>query len=383
MRKIIGILAFFSVLSSFAQQAPMYSHSSLLPIFYNPAYNGLEKELAVNLLHRSQWSSITGAPVSNVLQASSSFKEKNGLGLNVLYDTRGITTTVNATGSYAYHARLTNNHYLSFGVSAGLLNQQVNFSEAIVQDANDPIVLGGNVSGSTFLVDFGLLYRFKHLEVGIAIPQLVGHQNAAVYNDLKRYFIGNFSYEWGINEQLIVKPIVLIRQTVSSPLQYDISAIAFYRDLVWGGVGYRSAYAVNISAGIKIKSFELGYSYDIVTNELAGNGVSHEILLRFVRPHKEKDEEIKEEEIIIEEIEIDTLVEEPIIEEEEEELLITPEDAEERIIELIEEYFDLINSPYPNENKEYRLEEIDYEIDALLPYLDDNVRESIEQQFND
>jgi len=66
----------------------------------------------------------------------------------------------------------------------------------------------------------------------------------------------------------------------------DVALRGFFKNKIYGGVGYRISDAVLILLGMEvIPNLTVGYSYDITVNRLANiSWGTHEIMLRYCRP---------------------------------------------------------------------------------------------------
>jgi len=64
--------------------------------------------------------------------------------------------------------------------------------------------------------------------------------------------------------------------------QFNISALLFYNNKFYGGLGYRLQDAVSVLAGLNIKNFRVGLAYDINTSRLSKyNSGSIEVMLGY------------------------------------------------------------------------------------------------------
>ena len=62
----------------------------------------------------------------------------------------------------------------------------------------------------------------------------------------------------------------------------DISVIARYREIVWGGLLFRPVNAIAVLLGCNLQQFSLGYSYDVGLTALGRESFgSHAILLMY------------------------------------------------------------------------------------------------------
>lgn len=275
---------------SWGQQVPFYSNTNLLPALYNPAVTGLDNLWSVNLLRRAQWVGFDGAPLNNNLFADKNISDKHGIGINVIQESRGITSSIALKGMYAYHLKINENSFFDAGVSFGVANEKLNVQSGAknIQDANDPMVLRGDVASSTIDGSIGLNYRWKKFQAGIAVPQILGQYNSVIYHTYERAYIVHAIYEFPLTYKTTLQPYAIARYAPNSPLQYDVKARILFLDNFWVGSGYRSDYAITIDAGFNLKSFYLAYSYDLQLNNFSNYGQSHEIMIGFRKKPKGK-----------------------------------------------------------------------------------------------
>lgn len=289
-----------------AQQLPFGSHYFLNPFMYNPAYAGNGEEANVYLSHRSQFTGISGSPQTSYLTLNGPINIKGiGLGINAYSDVTSILSRNSVTGNYSYSMKLGLGQSISFGVAAGIVDQTVNFQQAIVQDLDDPNIANQRVRRTVFTADLGLVYKFDKLEVAFAMPQVLGNKvrfrennGSSDLYDMQQHFVGSLKYSFDILPEKGLKayPLVVMRGVKGAPFQYDISAVADWRQHGWFALTYRSNYAVGVSAGVRYKNLSVGYSHDFtVTSVRAYTGATHEFMLSYafgghIRRQMEKNE---------------------------------------------------------------------------------------------
>lgn len=278
MKRII-VLASFVVLAAssvFAQQVPLYSHYYYNKFLYNPALAGAQDYGQIYLINRTQWNNIPDAPRTKALTIDGPMRKKNiGIGLALFQDNAGQFNSTGAQAAYRYGIDFGNDNMLNFGLALGFLDNRIDFAEFIVKHDLDPVVMSAYQSTTGFDANIGLNYTHKNLNVGLAVPQLIGNALAyeAVGNPitgdieygLVRHFLTNVSYDWDLkgDGNWWLQPTALVRVTPGAPLQYDINAAISYQKKYWIGAMYRSGYSATFSAGVKLADqFVAGYAYD-------------------------------------------------------------------------------------------------------------------------
>lgn len=310
MKKYIysTLLAATVAVSAQAQQLPLFSQYYYNKFLYNPAYTGTDDNVNAYLIHRSQWKDVPGAPVTYALTADGPVKAKEiGLGVSLFNDQTDIFNRTGLYTSYSYRWKVNADHHLTFGLSAGVIDNKLDFSRASVRDVNDPLLYSDNRRKITMDANFGVAYFWKDLRVGFSIPQLLGNKinyndgNTNVYTTMKRHFIGSVGYSLMISEtqQIRFMPSLMTRYTKGSPFQFDVNANFDWKDMVRAGISYRHQYAVGFNVGAKVnKNLVAGYTYEYVTSSIgAVSGGGHEILLGYSfgsrGGHSGDDEQIK------------------------------------------------------------------------------------------
>jgi type IX secretion system PorP/SprF family membrane protein len=217
--------------------------------------------------------------------------KKMGLGLELISDKRGINKKMGGNLFYSYRINLNENAHLSMGLSLGIFDQSLDYSQAIVENTADATLFSGSEHKTTCNVNAGLAFVWKGLEAGAAIPQAVGNRisfnntNVQAYYTQVPHYMGSLKYKFFISRDkgITIAPQALIRFVPNTPLQYDGHIHFDWNKRFWLGAAYKSNYAVAVNAGLSIhKQLSIGYSYDIITGAIGTySGMSHEIMVAF------------------------------------------------------------------------------------------------------
>ena len=81
----------------------------------------------------------------------------------------GITNKLGAYAMGSYQLKIADEHYLRFGLSAGLLQFSINDGEVDASDLEDPLLVNKNFSSTAVDGTFGIGYVNKNLELGLGI----------------------------------------------------------------------------------------------------------------------------------------------------------------------------------------------------------------------
>jgi type IX secretion system PorP/SprF family membrane protein len=293
MRKLNITAALLLVtISAFAQQLPYSSQYYTNMFVVNPAFTGTKEQTNAFITHRSQWIGLAGGPQTSYLTIDGPIEAKNiGLGLKIYSDVTDITSRMGAFANYSYKLKINDEHNLFIGLAAGILNNRIDFSKAIVRDTDDPFLFSEPQSKTVFSADFGLGYTWKKLEVGFAMPQVIGNKikyktntGDNSYYNLERYYVGSVKYVFDVvkDKEITAYPLIAVRAAKGSPFQYDINAVLDWKKMGWIGVTYHSNDAVAASLGVRYKNLAVGFAYDFGINKIKTyTGSTCEFLLSY------------------------------------------------------------------------------------------------------
>lgn len=289
MKKTILIIILFAwVFNSSAQQDPMFTHYMFNTIAINPAYAGSRDALTITGLHRSQWVSFDGAPTTQTLTAHSPILTKNiGLGLSVINDKIGVTNTSSFYLDFSYRIKINDKAKLAFGLKSGFNFRKVDVSSLNIYDQNDPI-LNVNIE-KDFMPNFGfgLYYYTDKYYIGASTPRLLENDfktgtETGIAKEKRHYFlIGGAAFK--LSESLLLRPSTFIKITEAAPIEIDLSALLYIKDVFWVGMMYRTADALGALVGVTQGNLSVGYSFDSSTENTTFkyNAGSHEIMIRY------------------------------------------------------------------------------------------------------
>jgi type IX secretion system PorP/SprF family membrane protein len=289
---IIKLAILFSSTAAVAQQLPFSSQYYTNPFVMNPAFTGNHELTRAMLTHRSQWTGIAGAPQTSYLTVDGPIEARNiGLGLKIFSDVTDITSRVGAFANYSYKLKINEDMNVLFGLGLGVIDNKIDFSKAIVMDTEDPLLFSEAQHKTVFSADFGAAFNWKALEVGVAVPQLIGNKIKYKHDDgensyyrLARSYRGTVKYVFDVikEKEITAYPLVAISYTPGALVQYDVNAVIDWKKIGWFGVTYHSNYAVALSAGVRYKNLGVGYAYDIGIGKVKSyTGSSSEFLLSY------------------------------------------------------------------------------------------------------
>lgn len=295
MKNRILSITMLLVVTLKAQQLQQYSQYMLNELAINPAVAGKDDFSEVRSTSRLQWTGITDAPRTYMLNVHGPVDKKNmGLGMSMFTDIVGPTRRTGINFTYAYKIKLQEDLHLSMGISAGMLQYGIDGNKIKMREEGDEQLQ--MKYQNVYLPDFGMgiyLYSKRKYYFGISLPQInqsqiplypTAYKNSRLATQLNI----NGAYTFRLNTDFNLEPSFLLKYERPAPMKMDFGVRAIYKDQIWVGMLYRHHDAVSCLLGFKYQDYLLiGYSYDFTTVKTLSTvaGSTHEIMLglRFSR----------------------------------------------------------------------------------------------------
>lgn len=294
IKHLIYTVALCCSAMALGQQEAQYTQYMYNTMAINPAYAGSRAQANINLLYRSQWSGLDGAPSTQTLNLSVPTSERVSVGLSVLNDEIGNGTNQETEfgGVFSYTIPLEYYGRLSFGLKAG--------GNILNVDYNNLRNLGLGVPADLANVDrkfspnfgIGAFYNSQQFYAGLSIPNILetnhfdnnAEDGSFVAKErMHFYFVTGYVFE--MNPRALFKPAALVRTTPGSPAVVDVSANFLFAEKFRIGASYRLGAAVSGLFGLDVSpQMMIGLAYDRETTELGkivSNGGSLEVFLRY------------------------------------------------------------------------------------------------------
>jgi len=281
-----------------AQQDPQYSQYMFNHVVINPGYTGSKDVLSATVQLRKQWVGIDGAPQTNDISIHGPLKKKNiGVGGHMVLETIGPKRWAAAYGDFAYRLRLGHGD-LGFGLSAGLISYQFDFSKITFGDQNEinQNVIGElNKTQTKFDGSFGMYYHNPNMYIGYGVthltePQLYqittngGNNAASIRFNVKRHHFISMGRGFRLSDNVIFSPSVLLKSLEApSTFNADVNLNFLLQKKLWLGTSIRSSKNIIVIAQYLINSqFKVGYSFDLNYGGISmGLNNSHEIMIGY------------------------------------------------------------------------------------------------------
>lgn len=271
-----------------AQQSQLYTQFMYNKMNHNAAYAGSLAAPSFNMIYRSQWIGLEGAPEAQVVGFHTPLKNQNlALGFNLERQVIGIQEHITLNGIYVYRLKVSDKGKLGLGVNISGRYFEQDFGDPRLQ-ATQSIDLDNAISQgveSKFLanIGFGAYYNEKDLYLGISIPRLAESDidfdegsGGEVSREARHLNImGGYSFD--LSDYVSLTPQALIRITDGAPIDIDINAMFGFDDIFFAGLTYRHysgelaslAESIDVLAGVQVTPrLYIGMAYDFTLSEI-------------------------------------------------------------------------------------------------------------------
>lgn len=275
-------------IAALAQQDPLSTLFMTNPFVLNPAIAGTNNYFQVISSNRFQWVGFSDAPITNSLSVYGPLvKQPMGWGGTISYDVAGPISMGSIHGSYAYHYNINEDMKISGGLNLGMIQYKIDFAKIEVPVEGDPVM---NAKESYYLPDanVGFYLWTSTYHAGVVFRHVLNNKikigdDPTGESRLKTHFYITGGYKYYINREWALEPSIVIKKVWPAPVQLDFNARVWYRNMIWGGISYRSQEAISILLGYTWeRKIYIGYAYEVVLNPLgAHNFGSHEIMLGY------------------------------------------------------------------------------------------------------
>jgi type IX secretion system PorP/SprF family membrane protein len=275
----------------FAQTEPMYSQYMFNMLGVNPAYAGKRDATSLNFFQRRQWLGLSGAPqTTSVSLDGISNQNKIGWGVQFYDDKLGVEKADGINLMMSTHVQITDEGILSGGLSLGLMNYRIDLMNVQGRFTPSDPAFYSNFNKWLPNVGLGLYYSTDKFYAGISIPNVLKSRvsafdvmNSGIQKVNSTHLFFNTGYVFDINDEIKLKPSTMIKVVGGAPIQADLNANLWLKDIIGLGFSYRTGDAMVAMFETQInENFRVGYAYDMNISPLKYyNNGTHEIMIRY------------------------------------------------------------------------------------------------------
>ncbi|OYU79481.1 MAG: hypothetical protein CFE23_13700 [Flavobacterium sp. BFFFF1] len=250
-RYLVLILLLISKFS-FSQEGIAVYSDYLSDNYYliHPSMAGAANCAKIRLTARQQWLGQEDAPALQTLSFNGRLGDKTGGGLIVFNDKNGYHSQKGFKATFAYHLMFSRSevdlNQLSFGISAGLVQQELDETKFVDYD---PVIGGVIQKDSYFNVDIGASYNYLEFYAHLTVKNALASKRD-IYSDVEsdnlRKLLLSAGYVFGDSERIQWEPsflFQLVDQTKEKTIDLNLKA---YKDFnfgkLWGGLSYRRSF---------------------------------------------------------------------------------------------------------------------------------------------
>lgn len=291
MKKIL-LIAFVGLFGvSFAQQSPLSNIYNKNRILLNPANTGDQGHLAGFINYRNQWVGNSGAPNAQFIGLHSPLTDRVHLGGVIQNHQHGLIRQTSGQMNYGYLLPIDEEHKLRFGLGAAFYQHGLNLANAFVEDPSEYGLFSGDLNGIAFNASFGVVYQWRDLEVGVAMPNFLPFASVRVNPENDPFFMfqtelmAHASYRYEFDNNIALQPLVVARMSPNRSYVFDNWVYADYKNLLWMGLGYRTqtmgSFMVSVGTWLT-KNINFNYAYEFSNSPYGALSLgTHEISLGF------------------------------------------------------------------------------------------------------
>lgn len=261
-----------TTLNVVAQQDEQLSFYQYNQSTFNPSCVGMKGRMSCSALSRFQWVNFQGAPNTQWLNIHAPIMNKRlGIGANFIHDQLGMRGRTGVNVMMAGRIKINECEQFRVGLSLGLDQYHIDFSEALVNDPNDEFAVQ-QFSNTRMNAGLGIYYIGEKMNIGFSMPRILPsttlHKAVNVHLSSPHYYLMAIR-DFEINDVFKWQQSVLLKYVRNAPVTIDINSTLLVNDRIYLGILYRFHEGFGISGLLKIKQqLSVGYHYDFPVNGL-------------------------------------------------------------------------------------------------------------------
>lgn len=301
---ILSLIAMVSLSTVHAQEADPILPLKVAPqnlmkfnrFLINPTFTTVREDNSyINFLHRNQSLQFDNNDQTYFVSYSGRMGDRNGLGLSLYSQQKGLVSNIGIMANYAYGIKLSDKSNFTFGANLAYYNTGYDRNRANQLDPNDPL-LNGTIDSNVLSFQPGFNISYGQFDFGAYAENLFDY-NIKTSEQLTQFadktYSGHLQYTHqfnngsGLMENARLMPLARVRLNAqdgplsenSEDITYGGSLILDLPKLGWLQGGYDSFYGASAGAGFNLnKRLSLGYTMEKgFGTDLNNLGVTHEI----------------------------------------------------------------------------------------------------------
>jgi len=214
----------------------------------NPAFVGMWNQSGLMVSTRTNWVGIAKSPLSQQFSYHTPIKyQTSGWGLNIRNMNIGREKQLFMTTDYSYEVRIDMNHYLRFGLRAGVVKFDNNMTEyQLYPDLIPDLEFTSDVRMFVMsTIGVGTVFYNENYFISLSIPQVVNNTfnaNRKSFSSSREFQTAYLSggYIFKITQSIHLRPNLLIIVIPDKPICFDTSALIYFPNNLQIGLSMRS-----------------------------------------------------------------------------------------------------------------------------------------------
>ena len=301
---LLSLISFLSLSTLNAQESDPILPLKVAPqnlmkfnrFLINPTFTTVREDNSyINFLHRNQSFQFDNNDQTYFVSYSGRMGDRNGLGLSLYSQQKGLVSNIGIMANYAYGIKLSDKSNFTFGANLAYYNTGFDRNRASQLDPNDPL-LNGTIDSNVLSFQPGFNLSYGQFDFGVYAENLFDYNiktSEQLTDFANKTYSGHLQYTHrfengtGIMENSRLMPLARVRLNAQDgPLSEDKQDLSLGGSLIldlpklgWIQGGYDSFYGASAGAGFNLnKRLSLGYTMEKgFGTDLNNLGVTHEI----------------------------------------------------------------------------------------------------------
>ncbi|MGY5352332.1 PorP/SprF family type IX secretion system membrane protein [Wenyingzhuangia sp. IMCC45533] len=288
--QLIALVLLLNTVSVFSQQDPNFNMYRFNMNIINPAYAGASDVAEVQIMHKSQWLGLEGAPETQTAFFSTPLKNNLGLGVTVNNDQIFILGQTNVAVDVSYKLKISNSTSLFFGVKPGANFTNIDLTKAGQDGVSDPF-FERNESYVAPIFGAGFYLKHDNWYVNLSTPNFLrsdkfvreGGAPSAVTTKAHYYFGAGYSIK--LTPDVVVTPEFIIRTVQGAPTSYNVAMNYQIIEKIHAGINWRIEENVGFYTMFDAtEKLSFGIGYDFTTSQFIQSNENYS--LEFLAKYK-------------------------------------------------------------------------------------------------
>jgi type IX secretion system PorP/SprF family membrane protein len=296
---LLGLLVavgFWMPKKGFAQQDPQFTQYMFNGLLLNPAYAGSKGFTSISGSHRSQWTGLNGAPLSQTLSVDGNLNRKLSGGVIITNDRLGAQRFTDISVNSSVRISLDASTRLAVGIALGATQQTMNGTLLTPDEREDNAIPQGIERRINPNAGLGAYLYNNRYYAGLSVGNIIFFKEGLPTDPLPHVFLtGGGVFDLG--EKMKFRPSLLLKEDFNGPAALDLNAFLLFNEQIWLGSSFRTTLNIfnnqTYSNATRMGNalalllelhptplLRVGYSYDFSLSQLSQYS-SHELSLGY------------------------------------------------------------------------------------------------------